>query len=135
MTVAAAASLVREHWRPQPPPEWLTAVPSLRRPQLVSDFARRLAAALDLPFRPALVKIRETPEQKTMENSTHQARNVAGAFGAIAAEVGPGPVLLVDDMVDSKWTMTECARVLRKHGSGPVFPLVLANSAGKDDEA
>ena len=37
-----------------------------------------------------------------------------------------GPVLLVDDMVDSRWTLTVAAWLLRSHGSGEVFPLALA---------
>ena len=37
-----------------------------------------------------------------------------------------GPVLLVDDMIDSRWTMTIAAWLLRSHGSGEVFPLALA---------
>ena len=37
-----------------------------------------------------------------------------------------GPVLLVDDMVDSRWTLTVSAWPLRSHGSGEVFPLALA---------
>ena len=37
-----------------------------------------------------------------------------------------GPVLLVDDRVDSGWTLTEAARVLREAGAGSVLPLVLA---------
>jgi ATP-dependent DNA helicase RecQ len=36
------------------------------------------------------------------------------------------PVLLVDDLVDSRWTMTVAGRELRRHGSGPVLPFALA---------
>jgi ATP-dependent DNA helicase RecQ len=51
----------------------------------------------------------------------------------IGAEVLPtGPVLLVDDMVDSGWTLTFAAWLLRTRGSGEVFPLVLA-IAGNDE--
>lgn len=48
-----------------------------------------------------------------MENSAQQLTNVADAFVARAGSVRPDPVLLVDDMVDSRWTFTECAYVLR----------------------
>ncbi len=37
-----------------------------------------------------------------------------------------GPVLLVDDMVDSRWTLTVAAWLLRSKGSGEVWPLALA---------
>lgn len=38
----------------------------------------------------------------------------------------PGPVLLVDDLVSSRWTMTEAARAVRLAGAPEVMPLVLA---------
>ncbi|HEY5221438.1 MAG TPA: RecQ family ATP-dependent DNA helicase [Microbacteriaceae bacterium] len=38
----------------------------------------------------------------------------------------PGPVLLIDDLADSRWTLTIAARALRNAGSGPVLPFTLA---------
>ena len=128
--VSAAAALIRERWMPQPLPTWVTAVPSLRHPTLVPEFAGRLARALDLPFRSALVKRHETPEQKTMANSAQQLANVAGAFSVVAADVSAGPVLLVDDIVDSRWTLTLCGALLRAAGSGVVYPFALASAVG-----
>jgi ATP-dependent DNA helicase RecQ len=55
--VEAAADLIARRWRPAPAPGWVTCVPSLRHPTLVPDFAERLARALGLPFRVALIKI------------------------------------------------------------------------------
>lgn len=123
--VEACAALVRE-WAPQPAPVWVTCIPSLRHPDLVPDFARRLAAALSLPFILAIEKTDDRPEQKTMANSTQQARNIDGSLAIAAQGVGAGPVLLVDDMVDSRWTLTVAAWLLRSHGSGEVLPLALA---------
>lgn len=122
--VDACAKLVRA-WQPDPAPTWVTCIPSLRHPDLVPNFACRLAQALGLPFHAVLEKIAERPEQKTMANSTQQARNLDGAL-AVRQTVPPGPVLLVDDMVDSRWTLTVAAWLLRQHGSGPVWPLALA---------
>jgi ATP-dependent DNA helicase RecQ len=76
-------------------------------------------------FEPALRKTRETEPQKTRENSAQQAANVRGAF-AVSGTPSAGPVLLIDDVVDSRWTLTECARVLREAGVGAVFPVALA---------
>ena len=104
----------------------MTCVPSLRHPDLVPDFARRLAAALSLPFHAVLEKTDDRPEQKTMANSTQQARNVDGSLASPSWAVPAWPVLLVDDMVDSRWTFTVAAWLLRSHGSGEVFPLALA---------
>ena len=52
--VLAAAELMRERWRPDPPPEWVTCVPLRAHQVLVPDFAGRLARALGLPFLPVL---------------------------------------------------------------------------------
>jgi ATP-dependent DNA helicase RecQ len=123
--VKACARLARA-WNPKPTPAWVTCVPSLRHPDLVPDFARRLAAALQRPFHMVLEKIEERPEQRTMANSTQQARNIDGAFAICAEPLPAGPVLLVDDLVDSRWTLTVAAWLLRSHGSGEVFPLALA---------
>ncbi|HET7694105.1 MAG TPA: RecQ family ATP-dependent DNA helicase [Vicinamibacterales bacterium] len=133
--VRAAAEMVREHWRPQPAPEWVAAVPSRRRPSLVPEVAARLADALGLPFVDALRRVRDSEEQRTMENSARQMANVAGAFEAVTEVVRAGPVLLVDDMVDSRWTFTECAMILRRAGSGLVYPLALATTSGTGDSA
>jgi len=123
--VEACAVLVRE-WNPQPAPAWVTCIPSLRHPDLVPDFARRVAAALGLPFDAVLEKTDNRPEQKTMANSTQQARNIDGSLAISAQELRAGPVLLVDDMVDSRWTLTVAAWLLRSSGSGVVLPLALA---------
>jgi ATP-dependent DNA helicase RecQ len=72
------------------------------------------------------VKTQTRPEQKTMANSTQQARNVDGSLAIVEQTLLTGPVLLVDDMVDSRWTMTVAAWLLRTNGAGEVWPLTLA---------
>jgi len=124
-----ACACMFNNWTPEPMPEWVTCVPSLRRPGLVPDFARRLADALLLPFHIVLERTDERPEQKEMQNSVQQARNVDGAIRACNGMVQAGPVLLVDDMVDSRWTLTVCGWLLRTNGAGPVYPLVLADAS------
>jgi ATP-dependent DNA helicase RecQ len=130
--VTACAALVRE-WFPQPPPAWLTCVPSHRHPNLVPDFAQRLATALNLPFHGVLNKTDDRPEQKRMENSSQQARNIDGSLAVCAAALPTGPVLLVDDMVDSRWTLAVAAYLLTLHRSGPVYPLALASTTHSDE--
>jgi ATP-dependent DNA helicase RecQ len=117
-----------QKWSPEPSPVWVTCIPSLRYPNLVPDLARRLARALRLPFYEVLEKIAERPPQKEMANSTQQALNLDGALGLRVKKLPEGPVLLVDDSVDSRWTLTVAAYLLLAHGSGPVFPLVLAGA-------
>ena len=79
-----------------------------------------------MPFRAALDKIEARPEQKTMENPIRQARNVDGALAVRAGSIPRGPALLIDDIVDSRWTMTVAAWLLRSHGAGETYPLALA---------
>ncbi|HPG47219.1 MAG TPA: DEAD/DEAH box helicase [bacterium] len=123
--IPACARLIKE-WNPDPAPEWITCIPSLRHPDLVPDFARRLAAALELPFHPVLIRLEERPEQKHMANSVQQARNMDGSLDLAMQKLPPTAVLLIDDMVDSRWTMTVAAWLLRSHGSGRVFPFALS---------
>lgn len=129
--VGACVKMIAD-WNPQPAPTWVTSIPSQRHPNLVPDFARRLATAMGLPFREALIKTDERPEQKTMANSTQQARNIDGSLALNGESIPPGPVLLVDDMVDSRWTLTVATWLLRSHGSGEVYPLALAQT-GHDE--
>ena len=124
--VTACVELLRR-WKPHPYPEWVTCIPSLRRPNLVPDFAERLATVLNLPFQPLLVRTQERPEQKTMENTAQQARNVWGSI-EVRGTPDPSPVLLVDDIVDSRWTFAVAAYLLRSCGSGEVWPLALAQA-------
>jgi ATP-dependent DNA helicase RecQ len=124
--VTAAAELIQQRWRPNPAPRWVTCVPSLTRPTLVADFAQRLATALNLPFAPIIRKVCPTHPQKDMQNSYQQAHNLVNAFAVEHCEWMPLPVLLVDDIVDSRWTLTIIAALLREAGSGPVLPFTLA---------
>jgi ATP-dependent DNA helicase RecQ len=89
-----------------------------------------VAAALDLPFAPVLSRIDERPPQREQRNSAHQQFNVEGAFD-VTGSLLDGPVLLVDDLVDSGWTMTETGRLLRRAGAGVVHPVALASAAGR----
>jgi len=123
--VVACTSMVQE-WNPQPAPTWVTCIPSLRDPALVQDVAERLAERLGLPFRPVICRSIDRPPQATMQNSMQQAHNLDGSF-ELTATLPEGPVLLMDDTVDSRWTMTVAAWLLRSHGSGEVYPMALAS--------
>ena len=125
--VSAVAEMIRCRWKPEPPPRWVIAVPSLANPRLVPDFARRLADELALPFVPAIEKIRSNEPQKMQENRFHQCRNLDGVF-RVVGPIPEGPVLLVDDVVDSGWTLAVVAALMRQAGSGPVWPFALATA-------
>lgn len=75
------------------------------------------------------MKVRETEPQKNMENTPHRCRNLDGAFALDREKLPSEPVLLVDDVIDSGWTLALVAALLRQAGSGPVFPLALASAS------
>ena len=127
--VDASADLIRR-WQPDPIPEWVTFVPSRRQPELVAGFAARLASRLGLVFKEVVLKVRDSEPQKFMQNSQQQYRNVRNSF-EISGPVPSGAVLLVDDMVDSRWTLTVVGASLREAGAGCVFPFTLADTAGR----
>jgi ATP-dependent DNA helicase RecQ len=110
----------------------MTYVPSLRRPGLVKDFAEKLAEKLGLEFFTALEKTKDSKCQKYMNNSYTQWENANTSFGVV--EVRCENTLLVDDMVDSRWTFTCCGYKMRKAGNGKIYPFALANSAGRGNE-
>ncbi len=130
--VSAAGRLIRKRWVPQPAPNWVTCVPSHRHGTLVPDFACRLARELGLPFVDCIQKIKETEPQKTRQSRLQQMCNLDGAFEPNRAAVRSGPVLLIDDMVDSRWTFTVLGFKLRQAGSGPVFPFALADTSPRE---
>ena len=64
-------------------------------------------------------------------NGASRASGVWGGFvvgpGLAAALAGVnGPVLLVDDLVSSRWTLTVAGRALRQTGVPAVLPFALA---------
>lgn len=129
--VDAAAHLIRELWQPDPAPTWITAIPSNRHPTLVPDFAARLATHLAIPFMPVIHRTGEAPQQKTMQNSTMQARNAIGTL-TVDQELPDGHVLLIDDVIDSGWTLAMAGYLLRTNGSGLVYPFTLAQATGRN---
>lgn len=126
--VDAMAKMINERWRPMPNPRWVTCIPSVRNPDLVPSFAKRLAVKLGLQFLDVLSATGKGAPQKEQENSFHQCKNLDEAF-AIAGTVPITPAFLVDDIVDSRWTFTIAAALLRRAGSGEVYPVALTSIA------
>lgn len=127
--VEASYSLLKDYVRDNNI-EWITNVSSLRHPLLVKSFTERLAAKLELKYYDTVEKVKDSICQKDLNNSYLQCENAFNSFEVNFSYIEN--VLLVDDMVDSKWTFTVCGYKLRKNGSGKVFPFALANSAGRN---
>ncbi|WP_206425026.1 RecQ family ATP-dependent DNA helicase [Halosimplex salinum] len=128
--VDAAVEHVQEVWEPTPEPTWVAAVPSTSaETDRVADLAERIAQGLGLPYEDALRKVGSTAPDGELKNSYQKRWDVEGVFEA-TKWVRPGPVLLVDDTVDTRWTLTEAGMTLRDGGSGDVYPLALAERTG-----
>ncbi|WP_410814387.1 DEAD/DEAH box helicase [Micromonospora sp. 067-2] len=109
-------------------PVAVVAVGSRRRPRLVGSLAERIAAVGRLPL---LGEVTSTGAGGPRGNSAQRVRALHDTFAVPAglaealADLA-GPVLLVDDLVDSGWTMTMVTRALRRAGAPDVLPLALA---------
>ncbi|GAA3160409.1 RecQ family ATP-dependent DNA helicase [Planomonospora alba] len=127
--VFAAVVAVLSSWEWAHRPAAVVAVPSATRPLLVRSLAERLAQVGRLPYLGDL-GYRSGPPARRF-NSAQRVQAVRAtlamptALGAEVAAVG-GPVLLVDDRVDTGWTMTLGAALLRHAGAPAVLPLALA---------
>ena len=130
--VTACVEMIRK-WEPAHRPGWVTCIPSKNHPTLVPDFAQRLANALDLPFSACLEKIVDNPQQKMMDNNFHQARNLDGVFQVNLEHKKYMPCFLVDDMVDSGWTLTVASALLRQVGCDAVYPIALVLNSPRMD--
>ncbi|WP_423923886.1 RecQ family ATP-dependent DNA helicase [Frigoribacterium sp. 2-23] len=113
-------------------PVGIVAMPSASRPQLVGSLADALSTVGRLPLLGTLTPTREhKPREAGGGNSVYRLADVHGAAVvgpelAAALAATPGPVLLVDDVIDSRWTMTVAGRELRRAGATAVLPFALA---------
>lgn len=109
----------------------ICCVPS-RRSELVKDFAARVAESLKLDFVDILEK---TPakQQKKMENSAYQCANAYKSFFVKENVTAPRNILLIDDVVDSRWTFTVCGYRLMEAGAENIYPFALADSSNRED--
>jgi ATP-dependent DNA helicase RecQ len=119
-------------WRERPAA--IVSVPSRRRPLLVSSLAEGIGRLGRLPYLGALDLVEGGPVGEPGGNSAFRLANVWGRL-AVGPELGnalmgiPGPVLLLDDVSDSRWTLTVCAGLLREAGAPAVLPMALAMEA------
>jgi ATP-dependent DNA helicase RecQ len=111
-------------------PAGVISIGSERRPTVVGSLAERIATVGRLPLLGALPPVEAGPGA----GQANSARRVAALHTAFAvpAELAAacaaltGPALLVDDLVDSGWTMALAARALRRAGGCEVLPFALA---------
>ncbi|WP_432014408.1 RecQ family ATP-dependent DNA helicase [Streptomyces cucumeris] len=113
-------------------PVGVVTIASRTRPQLIQTLGERIAGIGRMPllgtiaYRDGEVDTR-VPRTNSAQRlrALHGALTVPPALSEALAEA-KGPVLLVDDLSDTGWTMAVAARLLRRAGAGEVLPLVLA---------
>ena len=109
------------------PIDCIAYVPSLNGRDQVKKLAREIGLKLSLPALDVISKIHHNEPQKKMENSAYQKRNLDGVFTISNSNlIKDKIVLLVDDIVDSRWTLTVTGALLRDAGASKVYPFSLA---------
>jgi ATP-dependent DNA helicase RecQ len=121
-------------WGWEQRPVAVVAVPSRSRPMLVTTLGERLSRVGRLRWLGPLDRV-DDDRRASRTNSAQRVRALHGAFAvtpaqqAALAELPDAVVLLVDDRVDTGWTMALAARELRRAGAVSVLPFALALDA------
>ena len=128
--LAGACLQVLREWDWDERPVAVAWVPGLSRPRLVAALGEGLARAGRLRV---LGPLGLAPGVASLPraNSTFRVRDLWTRFHVTPQQEAvllglPGPVLLVDDLVDSRWTMTVAGRLLKRAGARAVLPFALA---------
>ena len=121
---------VLSEWKWSTRPVAVVSMPSRTRPQLVGSFAQGISTIGRLPYLGQLEYRDHGPRGGSGGNSAFRLAAVWDQFvvpAEMAAKLAdaPGPILLLDDLADSRWTLTEVARILRVAGAPGVLPFVL----------
>jgi ATP-dependent DNA helicase RecQ len=130
-SVFTACIAVLASWKWAERPVAVVGVPSEARPQLTSDLAHRLAKIGRLDFL-GMVDSAGSPPRRA--NSAQRLADLSHRL-SLSAELAQavssinGPVLLVDDLIDTGWTATVTARLLRRAGAPAVLPFALASTS------
>ncbi|MGB5935543.1 MAG: RecQ family ATP-dependent DNA helicase [Ornithinimicrobium sp.] len=129
--VVRAVVAVLAQWNWVERPVGIVTMPSRSHPVLVASLAEHIARIGGLPLLGALDLVDGGPVGEAGGNSAFRLAGVWERFSVgtelrTAIAQTPGPVLLIDDRIDSRWTMTVASRELRAAGAPGVLPLALA---------
>ncbi len=128
----AACVRVLAEWGWAERPAAIVSMPSRRHPLVIESVAGSLSEIGRLPWLGALDWAQGGPNGEPGGNSAYRLSSVWDRFAVgpeLAAALAPfagRPILLIDDLADSRWTVTVASRVLRQHGASAVLPFALA---------
>ncbi|KRF01015.1 recombinase RecQ [Nocardioides sp. Soil777] len=130
-SLAAGLMTVMKDWSSEwaERPVAIVHVESATRPQLVADLAAGLSRVMQLPVVGTWAIA--DPSVGPGRGATNSAQRVAAVTRRyeLRADVPAGPVLLVDDLVVTGWTLTVAAVALRDAGASAVLPVALGTQA------
>ena len=108
----------------------VTNIPSARN-RKVAEFAKKVAEGLGYSYQNLLDVTGRGDQQKTMQNTYFQYQNAVSKICVRegAPSLNGENVILIDDLADSKWTLTVAGALLKKEGAGKVYPFCLADSS------
>jgi ATP-dependent DNA helicase RecQ len=135
--MTAACIRVLADWKWEVRPAAVVAMPSRTHPLLIDSVARALSEIGRLPYLGTLEPVDGGPTGASGGNSAYRLAGVWERFAvgeelvaALTTAAPDGfagrPVLLIDDLADSRWTLTVAGRALRRAGAGAVLPFTLA---------
>jgi len=113
-------------------PTGVVTIGSRSRPQLVGSLGGRISQIGRLPYLGEIVPT--GPPMPRQHNSAQRLRSLLNALAVPddlrdAVQQSHGLVLLIDDRIETGWTMTVAAKLLREAGASAVLPLTLAVQA------
>ena len=116
-------------------PAGVLTLPSRTRPVLITSLGQRIAQVGRLPYLGSLGYASPDGPGPRRHNSAQRLRSLWPALtvpddlrGALSQLTGP--LLLIDDRIETGWTMTVAAEHLRAAGAPAVLPLALAVTTG-----
>ncbi|MGZ0711212.1 RecQ family ATP-dependent DNA helicase (plasmid) [Coraliomargarita sp. W4R53] len=135
ITPAMTKALVRvlSEWEWDQRPVAVVAMPSRTHPRLVSSVAAALSQVGRLPWIGTL-ELTGTGPTNSRGNSAYRLAGVIDSFAVgddlreHLTQLDGGPLLLIDDLIDSRWSVTVAGRLLRQAGASKILPLALAVS-------
>lgn len=123
--VVQAAVAVLKAWDWDTRPVAVIGLDSERHPKLIGSLVNRLA---ELGRLQNLGTLHYRPQRRpvTAANSAYRVAALVDSWKVPTVDV-TGPVLLVDDLIDTGWTLTMATQVLRAAGAPAVLPLAIAS--------